>query len=190
MNKTCFLVCPIGEEGSDIRKNSDSLMEFIIEPVCREHNYKVVRADKIFSNDKINDTILNHLRNDELVIADLSTNNANVLYELGYRTATSKPIIQIATEGPPLPFDVSSIRTHFYNLSDIRKSNKFKENLSKIIQQVEKEELDRIAEINKNQMDEVFTPDFQRSMFSTLFSAVLENPEKFQKLSDKNEEIE
>lgn len=31
--KVCFAVTPIGEEGSDIRRRSDQVLRYIIEPV-------------------------------------------------------------------------------------------------------------------------------------------------------------
>ncbi len=191
MDKTCFVVCPIGEEGTKIRKKSDDLFDFIIKPVCTKEGYDVIRADKIFSNDKINDTILEHLRISDLVIADVSENNPNVFYELGFRTATSKPVIQIANEGSKLPFDINSIRTHFYDLSNPRKSNEFQENLSKIIRRVEEENNKRLETINKTEMEEVFPPDFQRNlatyMFTKFWDSFLDDPAKFKEFTNDNE---
>ena len=32
--RKCFVICPIGEEGTDVRINSDKLLKYIISPVC------------------------------------------------------------------------------------------------------------------------------------------------------------
>ena len=32
--KKCFVVSPIGEEGSEIRKRADQVYKYIISPVC------------------------------------------------------------------------------------------------------------------------------------------------------------
>ena len=47
MNKTCFIITPIGKEGTEIRKNADEVLEYIINPVCDSFGYSVVRADKM-----------------------------------------------------------------------------------------------------------------------------------------------
>ena len=33
--KTCFVVSPIGDVGSEIRINADKLFKYIISPVCK-----------------------------------------------------------------------------------------------------------------------------------------------------------
>lgn len=135
--KKCFMVCPIGEEGGDVRKNSDDVLNYLITPVLSEKGYEVIRADKILDNDTITDTILEWLRNADLVIADLTDKNPNVFYELGYRAALKLPIIQIITEGQSIPFDVSGIRTHSYNTHELSKAESFKSNLKGIIDTIE-----------------------------------------------------
>lgn len=135
--KKCFMVCPIDKEGSDARINSDDLLNFLINPVLTEKGYEVIRADKILDNDIITDSILDMLRKADLVIADLTDKNPNVFYELGYRAALNLPIIQIITEGQTIPFDVSGIRTHFYNIHDLRKADSFRSNLKVIIDKIE-----------------------------------------------------
>ena len=135
--KKCFMVCPIGEEGSDVRKNSDDVLKYLITPVLSEKGYEVIRADKILDSDTITDTILDLLKQADLVIADLTGKNPNVFYELGYRAALNLPIIQIITEGQSIPFDVSGIRTHSYNIHEMSKVDSFKANLKGIIDTIE-----------------------------------------------------
>ena len=180
--KTCFIVCPIGEEGSEIRRKSDDLLEFIIEPICNQKGYDIVRADKILNNDRIDDSILKYLNEAELVIADVTQNNANVFYELGFRTATGKPVIQIAEDGTKLPFDIQNIRTHFYNIDNTRKTQEFKQKLLQIIYAVEQNEEKKKKEEDQKQINEVFTSDFQRSMSSVLLTEMVNDPEKFERI--------
>ena len=35
-NKTCFVIAPIGKEGSEVRIRSDQVLKHIIAPVARE----------------------------------------------------------------------------------------------------------------------------------------------------------
>jgi hypothetical protein len=129
----CFVVCPLGEEGTDIRRQSDQVFRHIIEPICKEKGYTAIRCDKIQNVDKIDQTIIEKLKSADLVIADLSTTNPNAFFELGYRSALSKPLIHIAKEGEILPFDVAGIRTIFYTLTDPDKLAECKKRLSETI---------------------------------------------------------
>lgn len=119
MSKKCFVVCPIGDEGTDIRKSSDQLFNYILKPVCDECGFECIRVDKINDNDSITETILDYLKNSDLVIADLSEHNPNAFFELGYRNALNKPVIQMIKDSENLPFDVKTIRTINYKLDDL-----------------------------------------------------------------------
>lgn len=109
--KKCFVICPIGEENSLIRKNSDKLFDFLLYPICKELNFECIRADKENNTNSITSDIINHLKNDDLVIADLSEYNPNVFYEVGFRKALGLPIIHIKNKSTTLPFDVHNVRT-------------------------------------------------------------------------------
>lgn len=131
--KKCFVVCPIGKDGSDIRSNSDTVLEFIIEPVCKELEFSVTRVDKIFGVDRIDNTIYQHLSEADLVIADMSEHNPNAFYEIGYRHALNKPLIPIMKEGTTIPFDLASLRTITY-ANDLKKADNAKKRLKETIQ--------------------------------------------------------
>lgn len=137
MNKQCFIICPIGAEGSEIRKRSDTVFDYFLKPICEKMDYNIVRSDKITSTDRIDSEIIKYLDSSELVIADLTDFNPNVFYEVGYRKAKGLPCLHIALEGTDLPFDVTTIRTYFYSISDIPKSESFKENLKSAISNIE-----------------------------------------------------
>ncbi|HEL2164885.1 TPA: hypothetical protein TZC38_001772 [Streptococcus suis] len=114
-NKTCFVVTAIGQAGSQERIHADKVLTYLIEPVCSELNIQVIRVDRETTNGDINESILNHLKNDDLVIADLTWHNANAFYEFGYRQALGLPVVPIIKHDQRLPFDVISKRTVFYD---------------------------------------------------------------------------
>jgi tetratricopeptide (TPR) repeat protein len=118
--KTCFLICPIGDEGSDIRKTADDLMDLIVVPALEKFDFEVVRADKIPRPSVITTDIIQLVQNSALCIIDLTSSNPNVFYECGRRHETGKPFIQLINKGERLPFDVSGIRTIPYDLSSVR----------------------------------------------------------------------
>ncbi len=115
--KKCFFVTPIGSDSSPERKISDDVLEFLIQPICKDLNFEVIRVDKLNTVDKINETVLQELRESDLVIVDMTSHNPNVFYEFGYRHALSKPLIPIIKENTDdIPFDVVNLRTIFYSL--------------------------------------------------------------------------
>lgn len=132
-NKECFVISPIGDERSEIRKRADQLFKYIIQPVCEECKLTPIRADQINDSDYINQTVLDHLNKDALVIADLTDHNPNVFYEMGYRVSSKKPIIHLKQVNESIPFDVSSVRTFDYDLSDLDSVDRIKERLIKTI---------------------------------------------------------
>lgn len=116
--KKCFLICPIGEEGSTIRKDADDLLEFVVQPACDNRGYTVIRADKISDNGMITQSIIENILQSDLAIADLSGRNPNVFYELAIRHSFGLPIIQITKDDMnSIPFDVHNVRTIHYDLS-------------------------------------------------------------------------
>jgi hypothetical protein len=114
--KTCFIIAPIGEPNTDLRRRSDQVRRHIIEPVAGEiFKYECLRADDLPQPGLITSQVISHLVEDELVIADLSDWNPNVFYELAIRQAFNKPVVQLLHTGQGLPFDVAQIRTIFYD---------------------------------------------------------------------------
>ena len=118
--KLCFVVGPIGKEGSDERKHSDLLLNATLKPVIEknEFGYRVKRADQDPDPGMINDAVVRDVINADLVVADLTDLNPNAFYELGIRHSTEKPTILIAKSGTSLPFDNASHRTIFLDLRD------------------------------------------------------------------------
>ncbi|MCL2500787.1 MAG: nucleoside 2-deoxyribosyltransferase [Defluviitaleaceae bacterium] len=131
--KTCFVISPIGDEKSVIRKNADQLFKHIILPVCKKCNFRADRVDQINDAGSITQNIFDNLENADLVIADITNHNPNVFYEMGYRERTKKPIIHLRKSGEGLPFDIAAIRTLDYDLTDLDSVDSIKDRLEKII---------------------------------------------------------
>ena len=56
--KKCFVITPIGEEGSEVRKKADKVFKYIISPVCAACELEAIRSDKENQIDSINQTII------------------------------------------------------------------------------------------------------------------------------------
>lgn len=132
--KTCFIVCPISGEDSEIRKRSDTLLKHLIKPVCEEElNFKVIRIDKLPHSNLITTEIVKNLKEADLVIADTTDNNPNCFYEIGYRSALSKPLILIRNSEKNIPFDVAGLNIIDYKLNNFDAGDEFKSKLKDII---------------------------------------------------------
>ena len=117
--KRCFIVTPIGEKDSDTRKKANAIICFI-RPIIESLKYKVFLPDTNVPG-SIMEYIVGHLYNDELVVANLTGLNPNVMYEIGVRHAFGKPTVCIFEKGQQFPFDIKDFRTIIYenNLSAI-----------------------------------------------------------------------
>lgn len=135
--KTCFVISPIGQEGTDVRKDSDDLFELIIEPALEIYDFKVVRGDMVTTSSSITEDVIKRIQNSELCIIDLTGHNPNVFYECGRRHETAKPFILMKKKGEEIPFDLKDIRTVDYDLSDPRKTRISIENLKKFVNEFE-----------------------------------------------------
>jgi hypothetical protein len=94
----------------------NELFRQVISPVCQEFGYEVIRADNIYTNSLIIQDITKSIENASLIIADLTPNNANVYYEVGYAHGIQKPTILLSDrKREKLPFDISGFRVLFYD---------------------------------------------------------------------------
>jgi hypothetical protein len=116
----CFVIGPIGRDGTSERKHADLLLHSVIRHVLEsgDFNYKVKRADEDADPGMIGDRVVSDIINSDLVVADLTDLNPNAFYELGIRHSTEKPTIHMAKLGTALPFDNISHRTIFVDLMD------------------------------------------------------------------------
>jgi len=123
-NPSCFVIGPIGDRLAgvgtperQVYEHAIQVWENVILPACEATGLKPLRADHISRSGEIVEQVCRHLRDADLVIADLTGANPNVMYELGLRHTISRPTIQIGERGR-LPFDISAIRTLQFKRSE------------------------------------------------------------------------
>ncbi len=93
-------------------------MRHIIRPAVEPLGYEPTRADDIAQPGIITSQVIQHIVDDDLVIADLTDRNPNVFYELAIRHAIARPFVQVTKSGEDIPFDVAGTRTVFIDLQD------------------------------------------------------------------------
>jgi hypothetical protein len=91
------------------------VLRSIITPAAKSSQFTVKTANRQGS-DLIQSTIINDLMDADLVIADLTEHNPNVMFELGMRLAEDKPVVLIKAQGTGPLFDVDNmLRVFEYN---------------------------------------------------------------------------
>lgn len=135
--KKCFIITPIGDEGSETFRMAKGVIESVIKPVLERNGFEDIKpAYEILESGMIGNQIVDRIVNDDLVIANLTGNNPNVMYELAIRHAAAKPIIHICEDGTKLPFDIKDSRTIFYK-NDMLGTKELIERLERFVKEVD-----------------------------------------------------
>lgn len=105
--------------------------ESIFRPAIEQAGLAPVRADaEIFGTGKIIDQIWRGIQHASVLVAELTTKNPNVFYELGLAHASRKPVILVSSNEEDVPFDLRHIRTIFYDKNDPFWGKKLTDNLA------------------------------------------------------------
>lgn len=99
----CFVIQPFDHDKYDKRYND------IFEPAIKICGFEPYRVDKDPSVSIPIDTIEDKIKNSSICFAEISTDNPNVWFELGYALAYNKEIILVCSKDEritPFPFDV------------------------------------------------------------------------------------
>ncbi len=106
---TAFVIMPFVER--DAKHPSGFFAEVLrslITPAAKSSQFTVKTANRQ-GRDLIQSTIINDLIEADLVIADLTEHNPNVMFELGVRMAEDKPVVLIKAQGTGPLFDVDNM---------------------------------------------------------------------------------
>ena len=103
----------------------------IISPAIEKAGMKPLRADKIYQPNIITSDIWKAINMSDLVIAEMTGRNPNVLYELGLSHALGKPVIMITSNPEDIPFNVRHIRFIHYKTEEPNWGHKLKKRLTK-----------------------------------------------------------
>lgn len=102
---TCFVIQPFDNGKFDRRYDG------IFEPAIRDAGLKPYRVDRDPSTVIVIETIEKHIKDAVVCLADITEDNPNVWYELGYAFALDRPVVLVCSEeriksGRGFPFDI------------------------------------------------------------------------------------
>ena len=103
-----------------------------IQKGCSNAAFRAVRGDEERITGPILPHILRQIASARVIVANISTRNPNVFYELGIAQALGKPTILVSRSVEDVPFDLQS--TQIIQFSDIRElSSKVSDEIRKVI---------------------------------------------------------
>ncbi len=187
-NKICFIISPIGSDNSESRRKADGLINSVIRPVLTTAGYNVIPPHEIDTPGSITRQVIQHLLDDELVIANLTELNPNVMYELAVRHSKRLPVVCLVEEGTKLPFDIATERTIFYS-NDMAGVEILKPKLLKAIKEaVEDQEPDNpvYRAVSDSIMREVAIKDDAQSYILTRLDEISSKLNRLQTSNNEN----
>ena len=139
--KICLVVMGFGKKKDPETNRTidlDQTYQHIIRPAVKACDMECVRADEITDTGLIDRSMYALLYRADVVIADVSTNNPNAIYELGVRHTLKKHSTIIIKEGKGnIPFDINHNRVlnyeHLGNEISDEEATRCKGELEKII---------------------------------------------------------
>lgn len=124
-----FVVMQFSEEYNNLYND-------VIKPIAEEVGFECLRADEFHASTPILKDIIRSIKESSAIIAEITPDNPNVFYEIGYAHAIQKPTILICDKDrDKLPFDISSFRTLFYE-NTITGKTKVENSLRKYLENI------------------------------------------------------
>jgi hypothetical protein len=108
VTRKCMVVMPFAND-------FDEIYHSVFVPACRTQQVECRRVDERAIPGSITGDIVNGIMDADLVLADLTGQNANVFYELGIAHALNKHVITVCQSVDDVPFDLRSYRVLTYS---------------------------------------------------------------------------
>jgi hypothetical protein len=103
----CFVLMPFDKKFKEVYLE-------VYQPVCQANNIVCWRVDEINRPGSITRDIIEGILDADIVIADLTTKNANVFYELGIAHTVGNKTIMTSQSIGDVPFDIGNFRVILY----------------------------------------------------------------------------
>lgn len=101
--KRCFVISPADPDQPDLQRHVDAVWKYIIRPAALDGEFGVHRVEEARTD--TTQTVVDHILDDDLVLAILSRPHPNVFYETAIAQAAGRPLIVLIEEDRPLRID-------------------------------------------------------------------------------------
>jgi nucleoside 2-deoxyribosyltransferase len=100
---TCFVIQPFDRGGPYDKRYRD-----VLKPAIEDADLTAYRVDEDPGTTVLIEDIEKGIRDSEICLADITTNNPNIWYEVGFAIANGKPVVLICADPriDPFPFDI------------------------------------------------------------------------------------
>ena len=126
--KKCFVLMPFAEQYREVYQE-------VYRPVCDRAGLDCWRVDEIARPGSITRDIVEGILDADVIIADLTSRNPNVFYELGIAHSVGNKTIMTAQVLSDVPFDIANYRVLLYEQT-IKGSKKLAVELERAIQEL------------------------------------------------------
>src|SRR4051794_31165561 len=116
-HRRCFVISPIGTDGSTVRRHADDVFDFIIRPAVEQAGLAALRSDQLHEPGKISEQMFREIVTGDCCVALLTGHNPNVFYELAVAQTVGTPVVALIEKGEAIPFDIHDLRCVRYDLS-------------------------------------------------------------------------
>ncbi len=124
----CFVLMEFQQPYTDI-------YDHLIKPTVEQEGFRCLKSDDIFSTTSVIEDIWANINKASLIIAEISGNNPNVMYELGICHTVGKNVMMITQHPDTIPFNFRHMRCYPYK-NDIPGSDELKKNIRSVIQHI------------------------------------------------------
>ena len=124
----CFVLMEFQPPYTDI-------YDHLIKPTVEGEGVRCLKSDDIFTTSSVIEDIWANINKAALIIAEISSNNPNVMYELGICHTVGKNVMMITQYPDKIPFNFRHMRCYPYK-NDIPGSDELKRNIKSVIQHI------------------------------------------------------
>jgi len=134
--KSIFVIMPFSSTNSHKEEEWTEIYEEIFKPAIEDCDYLCERA--IPSTGSLIKSIIEKLKNSNIVLADITDRNPNVFYELGVRHCLNKRTIIVSQKEEDIPSDLKGYWSVIYGVMP-KGVSKFKNDIRRIISEIERD---------------------------------------------------
>ena len=111
---TCLIITPFDAAGARLKDT--------IQRALDEVGVRTIRLENLRPSAVLVNAVTDAIKSADFIVVDVSRQNPNVMYELGYAHALRKPTILIMDSevNSPLPFDLQGLRYIAYDADNLR----------------------------------------------------------------------